>query len=422
MNPWTELTHYAGFDWADDHHDVVVLDRQGTIIERWTFDHSLDGWTECRHKLAAYGAKLAIALETSRGMAVDELLRCDVALYPIQPFAASRLRDRKAPSGTKNDQFDAWALAEGLRLDGHGWKPLAPEDPLVLELRLLCRDQGAFIEQRTLLVNQLIAALKQYYPTALEAFDDWTLPSTWSFVLAFPTPAALAKAGRRGWEKFLHTHRLWRPQTVEQRLAAFAKALEWKPSAGVVAAKSQLATSLATLLQILDAQLDKYRARIQELFERHPDHHLFGSLPGAGATLAPRLLAELGQDRDRFASPQSLQCLAGTAPVSFQSGQVHRVKVRRQCNRFFRHVLHLWAHCSRFKSAWAEAYYQAARARGKTHSCALRCLAQRWLEILWKMWQDRTPYDAEKHLANLKKHGSRTLAQILQVTAPATGE
>lgn len=422
MNAWTELTHYAGFDWADDHHDVVVLDRQGTIVERWTFDHSLEGWTECRRKLAACGAKLGIALETSRGLAVDELLRCDVCLYPVQPVAASRLRDRKAPSGAKNDQLDAWALAEGLRLDGHAWKPLAPEDPLVLELRLLCRDEVALIQQRTLLVNQLIAALKEYYPTALEAFTDWTSPSAWDFVVAFPTPESLAKAGRRKWEKFLHTHRLWRPETAADRLAAFEKAMQWNPSSAVVAAKSRLATSLAALLYRLQAELDKYRVRIEELFARHPDHHLFGSLPGAGPMLAPRLLGELGQDRGRFASPESLQCLGGTAPVSFQSGQIHRVRVRRQCNRFLRHALHLWANCSRFKSAWAAAYYQAARARGKSHACALRCLAQRWLEILWKMWQERIPYDAERHLANLKKHGSLTLAQILNVTAPATGE
>lgn len=416
MNTWSDLTHFAGFDWADDHHDIVVLDRQGTIVDQWTFEHSLEGWTSCRQKLAAYGGKLGVALETSRGLAVDELLQCELTLYPVQPLAASRLRDRKAPSGAKSDRFDGWALAEGLRLDGHGWKALAPEDPLVLELRLLCRDEVGLIQQRTLLVNQLIAALKEYYPSALEAFEDWTAPVAWDFVLSFPTAQALTQAGRRKWEKFLHTHKLWRPQTSERRLDTFAKAPDWKPSAAVVAAKSRLALSLVSLLHRLQGELDKYRVRIEELFKRHPDHQLFGSLPGAGPMLGPRLLAELGQDRDRFSDAQSLQCLAGTAPVSFQSGQIHRVRLRRQCNRFLRHALHLWANCSRFKSAWAQAYYHSARARGKSHACALRCLAQRWLEILWKMWQDRSAYDAEKHLANLKKHGSRTLAQILGVT------
>ena len=103
---WSEFTHFAGFDWADDHHDVVLIDRQGSIIDQWTFDHTVEGWTECRRKLAAYGAKLAIALETSRGLAIDELLRGEITLYPVQPVAASRLRDRKAPSGAKNDRLE----------------------------------------------------------------------------------------------------------------------------------------------------------------------------------------------------------------------------------------------------------------------------------------------------------------------------
>ena len=415
---WTEFTHFAGFDWADDHHDVVVLDRQGAIIDQWTFDHTVEGWTECRRKLGSCGGKLAIALETSRGLAIDELLRAELTLYPVQPVAASRLRDRKAPSGAKNDRLDAWALAEGLRLDGHGWKSLAPEDPLTLELRLLCRDEVTLIQQRTLLINQLLAALKEYYPTAVEAFEDWTSASAWDFIIEFPTPERLAKAGRRRWEKFLHTHKLWRPQTIQRRLDAFAHALDWKPSPAVVAAKSRLATSLVALLHRLQAELDHYRTRIEELFASHPDRHLFGSLPGAGPTLAPRLLGELGQNRERFDSPQSLQCFAGTAPVSFQSGQIHRVRIRRQCNRFLRHALHLFARCSVRQSAWAEAYYQSLRARGKSHACALRCLAQHWLKILWKMWQDRRPYDAELHLANLKKHGSITLAAILHPTPP----
>lgn len=417
MKAWTELTHFAGFDWADDHHDLFIVDAQGQMVDQWTFDHSLEGWQKCREKIQGYEGKLGIALETNRGLAVDQLLQCPCTIFPVQPVAASRLRDRKAPSGVKDDQLDAWALADGLRLDGQHWKPLAPEDPLVMELRLLTRDEVLLIEQRTLLVNQLQATLKEYYPVAVEAFEDWTSESAWDFVLAFPTAQMLSNAGQRKWEKFLHTHKLWRPNTSQKRLELFGKALEWNPSPGVVAAKSYLAVSLARLLKTLQEELQRYRQRIQQLFEQHPDHDLFGSLPGAAAKLAPRLLAEIGQDRERFKSAENLQCLAGTAPVSFQSGQIHRVSIRRQCNRFLRHAVHLFANCSRLKCAWAQTYYESLRARGKSHACALRCLGQRWLEIIWKMWQTRTNYDAEKHLANMKKHGSKVFA-ILE--KPAT--
>ena len=162
-------------------------------------------------------------------------------------------------------------------------------------------------------------------------------------------------------------------------------------------------------LRVLQNHLDKFRDRIQDLFAKHPDHHLFGSPPGAGKKLAPRLLAELGDDCDRFDSSEALQCYAGTAPVSYQSGQVNRVRFRRACQKVLRHTVHLWANLSRAKCPWAEAYYRKKHADGQSHACALRCLGQRWLKILWKMWQTQTPYDAELHQRNQLKHGSWVL-------------
>ena len=129
--------------------------------------------------------------------------------------------------------------------------------------------------------------------------------------------------------------------------------------------------------------------RSKRSLRSHPDHDLFGSLPGAGLKLAPRLLAEIGQDRAVFDNAQALQCYAGTAPISFQSGQVHKTRIRWGCNTTLRSTIHLWADLSRRRCSWAQVYYKAARDRGKTHACALRCLGQRWLKILWKMWQNR---------------------------------
>lgn len=391
MKTWNELTHFAGLDWASDHHDVAVVDQQGKVVAEFRIDHSAAGWAEFRKKMAVYPT-WGIALETRSGAAVEELLQSQGTVFPIPPKAAARYRERKAPSGVKDDQLDAWALADALRLDGGHWRALASEDPLIQELRLLCRDEVALIAQRTALVNQLQAALREYYDAALQAFDDWTLPAAWALVVQFPTPEDLAQAGQRSWEKFLHVHKLWRPETAAKRLQLFARAADWKRNAAVTRAKSRLAVSLAKLLQTLARQLDDYRAAIEALFAQHPDHDLFGSLPGAGSKLAPRLMSELGEDWTRFDTPQSLQCLAGTAPVSFQSGQVFRVKMRRCCNTHLRHAVHLWADCSRAGCGWAQAYYQAQRAKGKSHACALRCLGHRWLEVLWKMWQDRTTY------------------------------
>lgn len=408
MNPHAELTHFAGFDWAGDHHDIIIVDAAGTLVADFRIEHTAAGWRLWKERIAAY-PRLGVAIETSFGMVVEQILDSGAAVYPVNPMCARRYRERKHPSGTKADRHDAWAMADALRTDGHAWRALGPKDPIVEELRVLCRDEVALIEERTALVNQLRQALREYYPTALEAFADWTAAYAWASVERFPSAGALLKAGRRQWEKFLHTHKLARPQTYEARLEAFGKAGEWQVNAGMVKAKSLYAVAKARQLRTLEAQLDEYRRRIGELFASHPDSGLFGSLPGAGPKLAPRLLSEVGSDRALYDDAQGLQCVAGTAPVSFQSGKIKKAQVRRACNRSLRHAMHLFAHKSTEQCAWARTYYDTQRDKGKTHSQALRCLGQRWIKIIWKMWQTHTAYDGDLHMKNQLAHGSWVL-------------
>ncbi len=295
----------------------------------------------------------------SEGTVVERLLEAGYGVFPVNPKAAKRYRERKLPSGTKTDRVDAWSLADALRVDGHAWRSLRPDDPLTVELRLLCRDEIGLIEQRTAMVCQLRAALQEYYPTALRAFDDWTARASWAFIERFPTPQALVAAGQRRWEKFLHTHKLYHSAKLYQkRLSLFATADQFCGSPAVTNAKSLLAVSLAAQLGVLGDNLDRYRSKITELFGQHPDHDLFGSLPGVGEKLGPRLLAELGDDRARFDSAEGLQCYAGTAPVSFQSGQICRARLRRACQKTLRCTVHLWVNLSRRTCPWAESYYR----------------------------------------------------------------
>ena len=409
MSSWEELNYYAGFDWANDHHDVVILDRAGRIVADFQIEHTDQGWQRWREQVAALGPGVAACVETSQGVVVEKLLESGVLVYPISPASAKGYRQRKVPSGNKTDRVDAWSVADALRVDGHGWKALANEDPLVAELRLLCRDEVGLIEERTALINQLQSALHEYYPAALEAFEDWTLPAVWALIEAFPTPQALGAAGKRKWEKFLHSHKLARPETYQKRMEIFARATEFVSGQALTRAKSRLAVARARMLRTLQSQIDAYRAEIEKLFAQHPDHELFGSLPGAGPKIAPRLLGEIGSDRSRFEDFSGLQCMAGTAPVSYQSGQIHKVFLRRHCSKPLRYAVHLWADLSRQSCPWAAVYYDALRQRGKSHACALRCLGQRWLKILWKMWQTHTPYNPELHTRNQIKHGSWVL-------------
>jgi transposase len=264
------------------------------------------------------------------------LVTLDYRVYPVHPRSSKSYRTRKLPSGTKTDRADCWALADALRLEGESWRVLTAPEPLVQQLRLLCRDEVALIEQRTALINQLQQALYEYYPAALEAFGDWCAPSAWAFVERFPTPQSLVQAGKRKWQNFLHAHNLFHPEWNQKRMEIFAKADQFCGVEATIAAKSALAVATVKILQTLEAQLARYRALITECFKQHPDHALFASLPGAGPKLAPRLLGELAALKPLADTPQALQCLAGMAPVSYQSGKVSVVYLRYQCNRFLR--------------------------------------------------------------------------------------
>jgi transposase len=409
MTPFTELTVFAGLDWASDHHDIVIVDRHGARVESLRFDHTGAAWETTLAHLRTFGP-LAMAIETTHGIAVQQLLEAGITVYPVAPKAAERYRGRKAPSGTKDDQLDAWTLADALRVDGHGWQPLPPHDPMVSELRLLCADEVELIGQRTALINQLQAALREYYPAALEAFTDWTSRGPWHFIATFPTPQGLASAGKRKWEKFLHTHKLWRPETREERLAVFARAAAFTGSSAATAAKSLLAVSLVKMLLTVEAQLDIYRARIEKLFADHPQSGLFGSLPGTGDKLGPRLLSLVLHRMEEGVDAAGLQSLAGTAPVTIKSGQITKRRIRWHCDKALRCAVHQWVFASLKKCVWAQTYYQKHRDKGQSHACALRCLAQRWLKILSQMCRTGEHYDEAKHTRNQIKHGSWVLA------------
>jgi transposase len=200
------------------------------------------------------------------------------------------------------------------------------------------------------LINQLRHALAEYYPTALEAFEDWGAIASWMFVQRFPTPQALKAAGKRQWETFLHSRHLWRTENGPRRMELFAHATDFCGSQPTANAKSLLALSMVQLLFTVEKQLGLYRKHIEALFGRHPDHELFGSLPGAGPKLGPRLLSEIGDDRDRFGGePQALQCLAGTAPVTRRTGKPRTdpprwpCHQRWGCDKHLRYALHLFS-------------------------------------------------------------------------------
>jgi transposase len=414
-------THWVGVDWGDAAHAVCVLNEQGKEAAAFEVPHTPEGLQELVERLRRVGEIAGVAVETTRSLMVQKLLDAGLAVYPVNPKLSHAWRAGWKVAEPKSDPSDAWMLAEGLRQHHARLRSFKPDDDLTRELRLLCEDECELIRQRTALVCQLQAALKAYYPQAIEWFDDWTVPSAWDFVLTFPTPEALRNASRKRRFGFLKTHHIGLSPIWQERVERSVSGPAWPSDAATTAAKSVLAVALAKSLRTLQASLADYRARIEKLYGDHPDSSLFDSLPGAGPKLAPRLLSHFGSDRARFDSPDALEQLSGVSPVTVRSGRSRTIQMRRQCQKAFRNTLHMWAFLTVRESEWAGAFYRRARRAGQGHALALRNLARKWLGILYRMWRDRKPYDEGRYLTSLIRHGSPLVLEIRNLQPSNTG-
>lgn len=338
-------------------------------------------------------AQVMVAVERPDGPFVSGLLDAGYTVYPINPKAIERYRERFALGGTKTDLVDARCLAGLLRTDRDAYRPIKPDSPLTRELRMLTRDLSELEKTQTMMAHQLRAALYASFPAAVKCFSDLTAPSTLGFLRAFPTLEAARAASDEEIGQVLKGHGYSSPRRKVQRIREILAEEQFKVDPAVVQAKRLLITTLAETLLTLHQQIRAYEKRLKELFEDHPDREIFLSLRGAGLRIAARMAAEFGEDRQRFGCAGDIAAFAGVAPVTRQSGKSKVVHFRRACCKPFREVMHQFAFCSLKWNEWAWAYYVAKRKQGKKHAETLRCLAMIWLRIIYAMWQDRTIYD-----------------------------
>jgi transposase len=398
---------YVGLDWADTHHDVEVLDEAGKRVGVRRFAHSHAGLHELKAFLlgiAASPENLACIVETNHGLLITFLLEAGIPVYPVNPKTANQLR--KA-AGAKTDRIDAHLLAKLARLDLAELRRLEPDSATVAELKTLTRDQDALIQTQTRLVNQLTACLKEYYPAALHLFAKVQQHSTLVFLQAYPTPQAALAASLEEITATLRTGKHTNPTQAAPKIVEELHRPQLVADPVIVRAKSRLMLSLVKQLLVVIQEIKSYDEAIRPLFLSHDDQDLWSSLPRAGKRLAPRLLAEWGDDRSRYADAASVQTLAGTAPVPFASGNYAKAHKRFACSKPLRNALHQFAWQSTRQEAWARDYYQRKRAEGKTHSMALRALANIWVRIIYRMWVDKTEYQTATFEAAKQVHAPR---------------
>ena len=398
---------YVGLDWADTHHDIAVLNEAGQRIATRRFAHSHQGLNDLKHFLlgiATEPEQLACIVETNHGLLITFLLEAGFPVYPVNPKMTNQLRKT---AGAKTDPIDASLLAKIGRLDLADLRRLEPDSPTVQALKTLTRDQDALIQTQTRLVNQLTACLKDYYPVALHLFTKLHQRSTLVFLQTYPT---LHMAQAASVEEITHTLRTCKHPQAEQTASKIVELVhqpQLMANPVIMRAKSRLMLSLVKQLLVVIEDIAAYDKEIRTLFLTHHDQGIWTSLPRAGKRLAPRLLAEWGDDRSRYADANSVQALAGTAPVPFQSGKYAKAHKRFACLKPLRNHLHQFAWQSTMKEAWALAYYQRKRAEGKTHSMAVRALANVWVRIIYNMWSERMCYETAIFEAAQQQHAHR---------------
>jgi transposase len=404
---------YAGIDWADDHHDLVILDDAGEIVRSLRVTHTATGihdliallrTTVTRPDQTVAWEQVVCVIETSHGLLITALLEAGVPVYPVNPKTVDR---RRKPSGAKTDGIDAYLLAKTGRSDLRDLTRLRPDSPLIQELKALTRDQDSLIQTQTRLVNQLTACLKAYFPAALQLFTKLHQPSTLAFLQAYPTLSLAQAATLEEIAAVLRQAHYPHPAGCAKHIWQVLHQPHLQADAVTVRTKMRLMVALLSQLQPLLEQIAAYDAAIAQLFASHPDQAVFASLPRAGKRLAPRLLAEWGDDRARYSSAQSVQMLAGTAPVPFQSGQYAKMHKRSACIKPLRNALIQFAWQSTVQEEWAREYYQRKRREGKSHQMALRALANTWVRIVYALWHKQEAYATETFIAAQQAHERR---------------
>jgi transposase len=387
----------AGVDWAKDDYAICVVDADGEPLERVTLTYTKTGLHRLidlldRHQVDEVG------IERGDGPIVDVLLGAARTVYVIPPSQVKALRRRYGSAGNKDDRFDAYVLADTVRTDRRRLTPLVLDSQATTALRKLCRARKDLVAHRIAVGNQLRAHLATALPAAVDLFRDIDSAISLRFLTRFTTQDAvdwLSPKRLAGWLSSVGYSGRTDPAVLHARITAAPQGATGdygQTLAGIT--RAYLAT-----LQAITAQIDVLAQQITEALTVHPDRDIFTTLPRAGTVRAARLLAEIGDARGRFPTPDSLACLAGVAPSTRESGRTRVVAFRWAVDKQLRDAVCDFAGDSRRANPWAADLYQRARDRGHDHPHAVRILARAWLDIIWKCWTTNTPYDPDRHRA-----------------------
>jgi transposase len=405
---------FVGDDWAEDHHDVELMDAAGKVLARKRLPEGAAGMTRL-HELTGQqlgqddqDAEVVIGIETDRGPWVAALVAAGYVVYAVNPLQASRYRERHGVSGAKSDTGDAHMLADMVRTDSHQFRAVAGDSPDAGALKVVARAHKTLVWERTRQVQRLRHQLREYFPAALKAFADLDAPDALELLAKAPDPGRAAKLTRAQVSAALKRARRRDIAAKATAIMAALRSAQLGQPPAITAAYAVTARSLIAVITTLNEQVKTLQGQVEADFGRHPDAEIYLSQPGLGPILGARVLGEFGDDPDRYASGKARKNYAATSPLTRASGKKKTVTARFIGNNRLIDALMAQAFAALGASPGARALYDAERARGTEHNAALRKLANRLVGILHGCLKTRTLYDeatAWPHRENLPQSG-----------------
>ncbi len=390
---------FAGDDWAEDHHDVEVMDAAGKVLAKRRLPEGVAGIAELHELIGRYlpedatDASVVVGIETDRGPWVAALVAAGYAVYPVNPLQASRYRERHGVSGAKSDRADAHMLADMVRTDSHQLRPAAGDSPLAEAIKVIARAHKTLIWDRTRHVQRLRHQLREYFPAALEAFEDLDAADTLELLARAPDPACAGRLTRAQVSAALKRARRRNITGKTDAILAALRGEQLGQPPVLTAAYAATARSLIAVITTLNEQVETLQGQVEAHFGQHPDAEIYRSQPGLGAILGARVLGEFGDDPHRYADGKARKNYAATSPITRASGKKKVVAARFIHNDRLIDALMAQAFAALNASPGARACYDDLRARGIEHNDALRRLANRLVGILHGCLKTRTLYD-----------------------------
>jgi len=404
-----QFAAFIGIDWADKKHVWCLQSVGSEKRESAELEHTPEAVEAWVGQLCQRFANrpIAVAVEQSRGALVFMLSKYEpLHLFPVPSTMAANMREALYPSGAKDDPRDADLLLDLLLQHRDKLRRLSPDTEATRRVQNLVEERRKLVDEKTEQTNRLMSHLKIYFPQMLDWFERLDTELVCALLERWPTLEELQKVPPAKLRAFFQKYHCRDQELIERRIVAIRQAIPAIRDRAVIEAKSTVVKVSVQVIRSLVEGIANLDEKVEEAAAAHPDFFIFDSLPGAGQTLAPRLLAAFGSQRERYSSAREVQSYSGIAPVMESSGKKKWVHFRWACPKFLRQSFHEWAGHSIVSSVWARSYYQQLRSRGKGHHAAVRALAFKWIRVVFRCWKDGVAYDESKYLASLARRGS----------------